>query len=218
MSIRILLVDDHSIFRQGLRVLLDKKEGFEVVGEAENGRVGLSLARKHEPDVIVMDINMPDLNGVDAARQILAELPRTRIIALSMYSDRSYVKGMLKAGVAGYLLKNCAFEELSKAVLAVVGHQTYLSPKISDVVRKEFVKMMDSGEAGSVAEVLTDKEREVLQLIAEGKKTKDIADRLHISVKTVEARRSKIMEKLKINSVAGLTKFAIREGLTSVEI
>jgi two-component system, NarL family, response regulator NreC len=119
-----------------------------------------------------MDINMPDLNGVDAARQILAELPRTRIIALSMYSDRSYVKGMLKAGVAGYLLKNCAFEELSKAVLAVVGHQTYLSPKISDVVRKEFVKMMDSGEAGSVAEVLTDKERRGPAAYRRGQKDK----------------------------------------------
>jgi DNA-binding NarL/FixJ family response regulator len=198
-------------------VLLDKKNNFEVVGEAENGRVALSMARKLDPDVIVMDINMPDLNGVDAARQILSERPETRIIALSMYSDRSYVKGMLKAGVAGYLLKNCAFEELSKAILAVVSRQTYLSPKVSDIVRKEFVKLMDADEPG-IAEALTDKEREVLQMIAEGKKTKDIADRLHISVKTVEARRGKIMEKLKINSVAGLTKFAIREGLTSVEI
>ena len=217
MTIRILLVDDHSIIRQGLRVLLDKKNNFEVVGEAENGRVALSMARKLDPDVIVMDINMPDLNGVDAARQILSERPETRIIALSMYSDRSYVKGMLKAGVAGYLQKNCTFQELSKAILAVVGRQTYLSPKVSDIVRKEFVKLMDAGEPG-IAEALTDKEREVLQMIAEGKKTKDIADRLHISVKTVEARRGKIMEKLKINSVAGLTKFAIREGLTSVEI
>lgn len=217
MCIRIMLVDDHSIIRQGLRVLLDKKPKFEVVGEAENGRVALSMARKLEPDVIVMDINMPDLNGVDAARQILAERPESKIIALSMYSDRSYVKGMLKAGVAGYLLKNCAFDELSKAILAVAGNQTYLSPKVSDIVRKEFVKLMDAGEPG-VAEALTDKEREVLQMIAEGKKTKDIAERLHISVKTVEARRGKIMEKLKINSVAGLTKFAIREGLTSVEI
>ncbi|MCJ8500907.1 response regulator [Desulfatitalea alkaliphila] len=217
MCIRILLVDDHSIIRQGLRVLLEKKPKFEVVGEAENGRVALSMARKLEPDVIVMDINMPDLNGVDAARQILAERPESRIIALSMYSDRSYVKGMLKAGVAGYLLKNCAFDELTKAILAVAGNQTYLSPKVSDIVRKEFVKLMDAGELG-VAEALTDKEREVLQMIAEGKKTKDIAERLHISVKTVEARRGKIMEKLRINSVAGLTKFAIREGLTSVEI
>jgi two-component system, NarL family, response regulator NreC len=216
MSTRILIVDDHSITREGLKVLLNKIPNFEVIAEAENGRAAVSLARKHRPDVIVMDINMPELNGVDASRQILAELPQTKIIALSMYSDRSYVKGMLKSGVAGYLLKNCAFEELSVAILTVLRNQTYLSPKISDIVRKEFIKMMDGDEA-TAGELLSEKEREVLQLIAEGKKTKEIAEQLHISIKTVEARRSKIMEKLNINTVAGLTKFAIREGLTSIE-
>jgi two-component system, NarL family, response regulator NreC len=216
MSTRILIVDDHSITREGLKVLLNKIPNFEVIAEAENGRAAVSLARKHRPDVIVMDINMPELNGVDASRQILAELPQTKIIALSMYSDRSYVKGMLKSGVAGYLLKNCAFEELSVAILTVLRNQTYLSPKISDIVRKEFIKMMDGDEANA-GELLSEKEREVLQLIAEGKKTKEIAEQLHISIKTVEARRSKIMEKLNINTVAGLTKFAIREGLTSIE-
>ncbi|MBI5552033.1 MAG: response regulator transcription factor [Desulfobacterales bacterium] len=216
MSIRILIADDHSITREGLKVMLNKMENFEVVAEAENGRIAISLARKLQPDVVVMDINMPDLNGVDATRQIVAELPQTRIIALSMYSDRSYVKGMLKAGVSGYLLKNCAFEELAEAIQTVMRYQTYLSPKISEIVRDEFVKMMGSNEPNTV-ELLTDKEREVLQLIAEGKKTKDIAELLHISVKTVEARRSKIMEKLNINNVAGLTKYAIREGLTSIE-
>jgi two-component system, NarL family, response regulator NreC len=216
MSTRILIVDDHSITREGLKVLLNKIPNFEVIAEAENGRAAVSLARKHKPDVIVMDINMPELNGVDASRQILAELPQTKIIALSMYSDRSYVKGMLKSGVAGYLLKNCAFEELSVAILTVLRNQTYLSPKISDIVRKEFIKMMDGDEANA-GELLSEKEREVLQLIAEGKKTKEIAEQLHISIKTVEARRSKIMEKLNINTVAGLTKFAIREGLTSIE-
>lgn len=216
MSTRILIADDHSITREGLKVLLNKKEHFEVVAEAENGRAAVNLARKHQPDVVVMDINMPELNGVDASRQILSESPQTKIIALSMYSDRSYVKGMLQAGVSGYLLKNCAFEELSKAILTVMRNQTYLSPKVSEIVRKEFVKMMDS-DASSTIELLTDKEREVLQLISEGKKTRDIAENLHISVKTVEARRSKIMDKLNIKSVAGLTKFAIREGLTSVE-
>lgn len=216
MSTRILIVDDHSITREGLKVLLDKKEHFEVVAEADNGRAAVNLARKHKPDVVVMDINMPELNGVDASRQILADLPQTKIIALSMYSDRSYVKGMLQAGVSGYLLKNCAFEELSKAIVTVIQNQTYLSSKISEIVRKEFVKLMDA-DTSSAIELLTDKEREVLQLISEGKKTRNIAEDLHISVKTVEARRSKIMEKLNIKSVAGLTKFAIREGLTSVE-
>ncbi len=216
MTIRILIVDDHSITREGLKVLLNKTENFEVVAEAENGRAAISLTRKLQPDVVVMDINMPHLNGVDASRQILSELPQTRIIALSMYSDKSYVRGMLKSGVSGYLLKNCAFEELSGAIDTVMRGQTYLSPKISEIVRKEFVKMMTTEEIGTT-ELLTDKEREVLQLIAEGRKTKEIAERLHISVKTVEARRSKIMEKLNINNVAGLTKFAIREGLTSIE-
>jgi two-component system, NarL family, response regulator NreC len=217
MSIRILIVDDHSITREGLKVLLNKVPNFDVIAEAENGRAAVSLARKLRPDVIVMDINMPDLNGVDASRQILAELPQTRIIALSMYSDRSYVRGMLKSGVAGYLLKNCAFEELTGAIQTVLRNQTYLSPKISDIVRKEFIKLMDHEEEAAPGELLSEKEREVLQLIAEGRRTKEIAEQLHISIKTVEARRSKLMEKLNINTVAGLTKFAIREGLTSIE-
>jgi two-component system, NarL family, response regulator NreC len=217
MSIQILLVDDHSITREGLYALLEKKPNFTVIKQAENGRAAVKLARQHKPDVIVMDINMPDLNGIDATRQILAELPDVKIIALSMYSDRSYVKGMLQAGASGYLLKNCAFDELAKAIETVYNNQTYLSPGISEIVRKEFVKLMKSDDV-SPTELLTDREREVLQMIAEGYKTKEIADRIHVSVKTVEARRRQIMEKLNIDSVAGLTKFAIREGITSVEI
>ncbi len=217
MSIQILLVDDHSITREGLYALLEKKPNFTVIKQAENGRAAVKLARQHKPDVIVMDINMPDLNGIDATRQILAELPDVKIIALSMYSDRSYIKGMLQAGASGYLLKNCAFDELAKAIETVYNNQTYLSPRISEIVRKEFVKLMKS-EDTSATELLTDREREVLQMIAEGYKTKEIADRIHVSVKTVEARRRQIMEKLNIDSVAGLTKFAIREGITSIEI
>ncbi|RJP76511.1 MAG: DNA-binding response regulator [Desulfobacteraceae bacterium] len=217
MSIQILLVDDHSITREGLYALLEKKPNFTVIKQAENGRAAVKLARQHKPDVIVMDINMPDLNGIDATRQILAELPDVKIIALSMYSDRSYVKGMLQAGASGYLLKNCAFDELAKAIETVYNNQTYLSPRISEIVRKEFVKLMKSDDT-SATEILTDREREVLQMIAEGYKTKEIADRIHVSVKTVEARRRQIMEKLNIDSVAGLTKFAIREGITSIEI
>ncbi|MBA4368421.1 MAG: DNA-binding response regulator, partial [Desulfobacterium sp.] len=142
MSIQILLVDDHSITREGLYALLEKKPNFSVIKQAENGRAAVKLARQHKPDVIVMDINMPDLNGIDATRQILAELPDVKIIALSMYSDRSYVKGMLQAGASGYLLKNCAFDELAKAIETVYNNQTYLSPKISEIVRKELVKLM----------------------------------------------------------------------------
>lgn len=217
MSIRILLVDDHSITREGLCSLLEKTQNFMVIKQAENGRSAIKFARQYKPDVIVMDINMPDLNGIDATRQILGELPEVKIIALSMYSDRSYVKGMLQAGASGYLLKNCAFDELSKAIETVYNNQTYLSPKISEIVRKEFVKMLKSGDMSASA-ILTDREREVLQMIAEGYKTKEIADRIHVSVKTVEARRRQIMEKLRIDSIAGLTKFAIKEGLTSLEI
>ncbi len=217
MSIQILLVDDHSITREGLYALLGKKPNFTVIKQAENGRAAVKLARQHKPDVIVMDINMPDLNGIDATRQILAELPDVKIIALSMYSDRSYVKGMLQAGASGYLLKNCAFDELAKAIETIYNNQTYLSPRISEIVRKEFVKLMKSDDT-SATELLTDREREVLQMIAEGYKTKEIADRIHVSIKTMEARRLQIMEKLNIDSVAGLTKFAIREGITSIEI
>ncbi len=217
MSIRIIIVDDHSITREGLRALLEKQPDIEVVAEAENGRTGVKLAKRHQPDMVVMDINMPDLNGIDATRQIIEEVPTVKVIALSMYADRSYIKGMLKAGASGYLMKNCAFEELTLAIRAVHADETYLSSKISDIVRKEFIKLLKSGDT-SAAGILTDREREVLQLIAEGMKTKEIADHIHISVKTVEARRKQIMEKLKIDSVAGLTKYAIKEGLTSLEI
>lgn len=217
MTINIIIVDDHSITREGLRALLDKKANFKVVAEAENGREAVWLARKHCPDVIVMDINMPELNGIDATRQIIDELPETKIVALSMYSDRSYVKEMLKAGVSGYLLKSCAFEELSEAISTVVSNLTYLSPKISEIVRKELVRALKSDDSNATA-LLTDREREVLQLIAEGVKTKEIANRVHVSVKTVEARRRRIMDKLRIDNVAGLTKFAVREKLTSLDI
>lgn len=216
MKTTILIVDDHIITRQGLRALLEKQPNMVVVAEAENGREGIKLALRHTPDIIVMDINMPGLNGVDATRQILAELPEASVIALSMYSDRSYVKGMLKAGAAGYLLKSCAFEELTHAIRTVKGGETYLSPKISDIVRKEFIKLLKSGES-TAANILNDKEREVLQLIAEGMRTKEIAEHIHVSIKTVEARRRQIMEKLKIDNVAGLTKYAIKEGLTPLE-
>lgn len=215
MSIKILIADDHSITREGLGALLDKEPGIILVAEADNGRAALKLARKHAPDVIVMDINMPGLNGIEAARQVLADTPNVKIIALSMHSDRSYVRGMLMAGASGYLLKSCAFEELASAIRTVMSGKTYICPEISDIVRKEFVDLLSTGDQTELS-VLTDKEREVLQLIAEGVKTKDISEHIHISVKTVEARRRQIMEKLNIHSVAELTKFAIREGLTSL--
>ena len=216
MDIKILLADDHKITRDGLKALLENQDHLRVVGEAENGRQAVRLALDLEPDVIVMDINMPELNGIEATRQILAELPATKIIALSMYSDKRYVVGMLKAGVCGYLLKNCAFDELVAAISAVMKNQNYMSQKIAGTVMKDYASILESSDS-SPASQLTVREREVLQLIAEGLKTKDIAARIHVSVKTVETHRQQIMRKLNAKSVAELTKIALREGLTSLD-
>ena len=216
MDIKILLADDHKITRDGLKALLENQDNLRVVGEAENGRQAVRLALDLEPDVIVMDINMPELNGIEATRQILAELPATKIIALSMYSDKRYVVGMLKAGVSGYLLKNCAFDELVAAISAVMKNQNYMSQKIAGTVMKDYASILESSDS-SPASQLTVREREVLQLIAEGLKTKDIAARIHVSVKTVETHRQQIMRKLNAKSVAELTKIALREGLTSLD-
>lgn len=216
MSIRILLVDDHKIMRDGLRSLIEKQSEMAVVGEAENGRTALRLTRKLKPDVIVMDINMPDLNGIDASRQIMAELPGVKIIAFSMYSDRRFVAEMFKAGVSGYLLKDAAFEELARAIRTVDDDQTYLGPKITDTVIKDYREQLLVHEPSASA-VPTDREREIIQLLAEGNTTKQIADQLNLSIKTIESHRRNIMEKLKIDSIAELTKFALREGLTTLD-
>jgi len=216
MTIKILLADDHKITRDGLKALLENQKNMTVVGEAENGRLAVRLAAELKPDVVVMDINMPELNGIEATRQIIAELPGTKIIALSMYSDKRYVVGMLKAGVSGYLLKNCAFDELVAAISAVMNNQNYMSQKIAGTVMKEYASILETSDS-SPAALLSAREREVLQLIAEGMKTKDIADRIHVSIKTVETHRQQIMRKLNVTSVAELTKIALREGLTSLD-
>jgi DNA-binding NarL/FixJ family response regulator len=216
MSIRILLVDDHKITRQGLRSLLEKQQDMEVVGEAEDGRTAVSLVRELVPSVVIMDVSMPDLNGMEATRQIIAQSPDVKIIALSMHSDMLFVTEMLKSGASGYLLKDCAFEELARAIQAVVAGKTYLSPSISGVVVDDYLHRLSKADF-SDSEVLTDREREVLQLMAEGKSTKQIALKLHISVKTVETHRRQMMKKLDIHTVAELTKYAIRKGLTSLE-
>jgi len=215
MGVKIMLADDHKIMRDGLRSLIEKLPGMEVVAEAENGRTAVKQTRRFRPDVIVMDINMPDLNGIDASRQIVAEFPGTKIIAFSMHTDHQFVAGALKAGVSGYLQKDSAFEELDRAIRTVVADQTYLSPNITGDVVKGYLEKLLTDESASPA-FLTDREREVVQLYAEGHKTKQIADRLNLSVKTVETHRRKIMEKLDITSIAELTKFAIREGLTTL--
>lgn len=215
MIIKILLADDHQIMREGLRALIEKKPGMELVGEAENGRTAIKLTHRLRPDVIVMDINMPDLNGIEATRQITAELPDTKIIIFSMHTDFQFVTGALKAGVSGYLQKDSAFEELTQAIHTVMSNQVYLSPKIAGDVVKDYVAKLITDESDKPT-ILTMREREVVQLYAEGYSTKHISNRLHISIKTVETHRRRIMEKLGINSIAELTKFAIRDGLTSL--
>ncbi|MDH3358455.1 MAG: response regulator transcription factor [Desulfobacterales bacterium] len=216
MSVKILLADDHQIIREGLRSLIEKQPGMEVVAQVENGRTAIKLTRKIKPDVIVMDINMPDMNGIDATRQIVAEFPGIKIIAFSMHSDHQFVAGALKAGVSGYLLKDSAFEELARAIRTVVANQTYLSPKIAVDVVKDYVEKLVDDRTGAPS-ILTNREREVIQLYAEGHTTKHIAERLYVSIKTVETHRRNIMKKLDIRSIADLTKFAIREGLTSLD-
>jgi len=216
MSIKILLADDHKITRQGLRSLLEKDDDMEVVAEAEEGRTAVQLARELLPDVVIMDVSMPDLNGMQATRQIVSESENVKIIALSMHSDTLFVSEMLKNGASGYLLKDCAFEELRRAIRTVVAGKTYLSPSISALVVEGYLQRLAKSDSSGL-EMLTEREREVLQLLAEGKSTKEIALKLHISVKTVETHRRQIMNKLNIYTVAELTKYAIRKGLTSLE-
>jgi len=216
MSIRVILADDHKIIRDGLRTLIEKETGMEVVAEAENGRKTIRLTQKLIPNVVIMDVSMPDMNGIEATRKIIAEMPHVRVIALSMHSDRRFVLGMLEAGASGYLLKDCAFDELSHAIRNVTAGHTYLSPKIADVVVKGYLSKISEATLMS-GNVLTPREREILQLIAEGMSAKEIADHLNLGIKTVETHRRNMMQKLKMNSIAELTKYAVREGLVSLE-
>jgi DNA-binding NarL/FixJ family response regulator len=216
MGVRIILADDHKIMREGLRALLAKQKEIEVIAEADSGRAVIELCSQLHPDVVIIDISMPDLNGIDAARQITRQAPDIKVIALSMHSDKKYVKEMLAAGASGYLLKDAAFEELGMAIATVLKNKTYLSPQITDTVVKDYVN--ENVPRDSIASTaLSAREREVLQLIAEGKSTRDIAATLYVSVKTIETHRKQLMDKLGINNIAELTKYAIREGLTSVE-
>ncbi len=217
MSIKILIADDHKITRDGLAALIEKQPDMEVIGEAENGRTAVKLVDELKPDIIIMDIRMPDLNGIDATKQIISNSPGSKIIALSMYSDRRYVKGMLQAGVSGYLVKSCAFDELVNAITAVAENQAYLSPSIADTVMKDYVQSLSANtNSQSLDSSLSSREREVLQLISEGASADRIATQLHISVKTVSTHRRNLMEKLAIDNMADLIKFAVREGLTSI--
>ena len=215
MGIRILLVDDHKIVCEAITSLLENELGMEVVGQAEDGRRAVELVRKLHPNVVVMDIVMPNLNGIEATRKIVHEFDDVRVIALSAHSDRRNVREMLMAGAFGYVPKCCAFEELVVAIRTVAHNQTYLSSQISGIVVEGYIHRLNDGD-DSAYSILTPREREVLQLIAEGKSTKVIAKELFVSTKTIEWHRSQLMNKLNVQSVAELVKYAIREELTCV--
>lgn len=216
MNIKIILVDDHKMVRSGLRTLLEQNADMEVIAEATDGRKAVELARELSPDVVVIDISMPGLNGIEATRQILAAAPKVKVVALSMHSDKRFVTGMLEAGASGYLLKGDDSEELITAIRAIAANKAYLSPDISKTIIKDYVNYSLS-VTRPASSPLTAREREVLQLLAEGRNAKDIASRLYISIKTVNAHRHNIMSKLNIHTIAELTKYAIREGLTSLD-
>ena len=216
MKIRILLADDHQIMREGLKALLEKHSSMEVIAEAENGIQTLEIARREKPDVIIMDIAMPDINGIEATRQLKSEMKDIKIVALSMHSDRRFVTEILKAGASAYVLKQSAFEDLEKAIKTVMVNRTFLSADILETVVGDYVSQLTKSEYEAYRQ-LSNRERQVLQLIAEGNSTKEIAYKLHVSVKTIESHRQNIMTKLSIHNLAGLTKFAVREGLTSLE-
>ena len=216
MKHRIFIADDHRIVRDGLRALIEKETDLALAGMAEDGRQALKMVRKLEPDVVIMDIAMPGLNGIDATRQIVDAVPGAKVIALSMHSEKQLINGMLRAGASGYLLKESAFEELIKAIRIVCRGKKYLSPEVTDIVLSDY---LDHPGENPVSHTpgLTLREREVLQLIVEGHSTREIAGRINISVKTVESHRSNIMRKLDLHTVAELTKYAIRHGITSVD-
>ena len=211
---RVLLADDHKILRQGLRTLLEQEKDIQVVGEADNGRSSVKLTGELAPDVVIMDVAMPDLNGIDATRHITEAEPRIRVLALSMHSDGRYVKGMLQAGARGYILKDCAAEELTHAIRTVMAGQVYVSPGVTGAIVNDYVRQLSAADGPAT---LTRREREVLQLLAEGGSTANIAAGLHLSVKTIETHRKRIMDKLGLHSIAELTKYAIREGITTVD-
>jgi DNA-binding NarL/FixJ family response regulator len=216
-TVSVLLADDHRMVREGLRAMIHGRGGMSVQAEADNGRTAVELALEMPIDLVIMDVGMPGLNGIEATRQVLARKPHVKVIALSMHADRRYVAEMLKAGAAGYVLKDAAFEELMTAIRQVLDNHRYLSPGVTGVVLDDYERRLpDATPAGSAFDALTPREREILQLLAEGKAMKEIAHILQVSIKTVETHRRAMMEKLHLYSVAELTKYAIREGLTSL--
>lgn len=213
IQIRILLADDHNIIRDGMRLLLERQAGFSVVGEAADGREVVQLAQEQSPDVVVMDIAMPNMNGIEATRRIVERSPAIGVVILSMHYDESYVIRSLKAGARAYLLKDAVKTELIAAIQAVVQGRSYFSPKISRILQEDFVQLLGRRGADDSYDLLTEREREVLQLVAEGKTNKEIATHLTLSLYTVDTHRTHILQKLNLHSVPELILYAVRKGI-----
>ena len=214
MSTRILLVEDHEVMRQGLRLLLEQESNIEVVAEAGDGRTAIALVSTHRPDIVIMDIGLPDLNGIEATRQIRAREPSVNVVVLSVHADKRFVARMFQAGAAGYVLKKAAACEVVKAIREVQVDRKYVSSQLMDPLIADYAQRLAEG---AEPPRLTAREREVLQLIAEGKTTAQIADQLSVSEKTVGNHRQNLKEKLGLNGIAELTKYAIKEGIASLE-
>jgi DNA-binding NarL/FixJ family response regulator len=214
-QVRILLADDHNLIRDGMRLLLERQPGFVVVGEAADGRETVEQVNAHTPDVVVMDIAMPNMNGIEATRRIVDSNPRTGVVILSMHYDESYVIRSLKAGARGYLLKDAVKADLITAIHSVVRGGSFFSPKISRILKEDYMQALERKDADDSYELLTDREREILQLIAEGKSNKDIANSLGLSLYTVETHRAHILQKLNLHSVPDLILYAVRKGIIS---
>jgi DNA-binding NarL/FixJ family response regulator len=214
MTIKILLADDHKIVFDSLKSLLDKQPDMQVVGGAENGRVAVEQVHELRPDVVIMDVTMPNLNGIEATRQITRQYPEIKVVALSMHADKQFVTGILSAGASGYLTKNCSFDELVKAVRLVAANKKYLCPDVTGIVIEESLSGA-LGRGSSVTDLLTPREREILQLLAEGQTIKQIAEQLFLSIKTIYTHRDQIMKKLQVENMAELTKLALRDGFVA---
>lgn len=215
MSLRVLLVDDHQLVREGLRRILEATSDIQVVGEAEDGRAALAAVAEHRPDVVVMDVGMHGLNGIEATQRLRQAHPSVKVVALSAHADKRYVRNMVRAGAAAYVLKESASDDLLRAVRAAAHGEHYLSPRVTGAVLESWTT--PATEASSVHELLGAREREVLRLLAEGRTSKEIGRTLELSIKTVETHRRNINHKLGLHSVAELTKYAVREGLTGLD-
>jgi two-component system, NarL family, response regulator NreC len=217
LKIRVVVADDHAIIREGLQVMLGNQPDMEVVGIAVNGREAIRLVDEHQPDIAVLDISMPELNGIEAIQQILPRHPHLKVIVLSIHESKPYVYRALKAGAKGYLIKETAGREVVDAVRAVKCGERYLSQRIADLLTTESFQQLESLIDVSPLETLSPREREILQLVAEGQTSQEIAERLAISPKTVDTYRSRLMQKIGVKDLAGLVKFAIQQGVTSLE-